>query len=500
MGSLTTSSVLVVDNCSSRRNQVRDQISDKVGDVVFSSPSFGSLDELNEPDHFISTMVVNISQLEMYPTTLVRAVYHKWPWISTLLFNGPSSAQLAVAAMKAGASDYLPEECKATDVVKAIETDLRRRPPIRSRESAFLGTVSEGKLIGNSESMKQVFKRFGTATDTPLNVLILGEPGTGKTFTAQAIHAQSTRGGAPFLLVDCRCAKPEDLRELFFGKNLSDYTDTDLSLTLRDLKGGTVVLNHVDEMDDPAQDAVAHAMETQDLTSRGRSQEERGRGVRFIGVTSSPSPPEDFRTDLYYRLGELPISLPPLRDRIDDILPLARHFLELHAGEGPDAEITFTADAQSALRNYSWPGNIRQLRNVVNRAARSAPDATIRRGDLLLPETPSSADQQSRSAIQGFHDTSQSQVSFPGSSRMGQASNHGGSPPVDPEENGSDSISFEGDDPASIPSMEKLKKQAVKRAYEMFDGDVDRASVALDIARSTVYRMLKRYDLRESDD
>jgi transcriptional regulator of acetoin/glycerol metabolism len=83
---------------------------------------------------------------------------------------------------------------------------------------------------------------------------------------------------------------------------------------------------------------------------------------------------------------------------------------------------------------------------------------------------------------------------------MGQASNHGGSPPVDPEENGSDSISFEGDDPASIPSMEKLKKQAVKRAYEMFDGDVDRASVALDIARSTVYRMLKRYDLRESDD
>lgn len=495
---LTSSSILLVDDCSSRREQIRDQLSDKVGEVVSCPPPLEDPEDLFQTSHFISTVAVNIAPLEMYPTSFVRSVHHRWPWVSILLFNGPSSAQLAVATLKAGASDYLPGDCTATDVAEATETDLRRRPSIQPREPAVLGTANEGKFIGNAESMQPVLERFGRATDTSLSVLLLGEPGTGKTFAAQAIHAESTRSGAPFLLVDCRCAKPEDLRGLFLGHRLSEVPDT--AFTLRDLKGGTVVLDHIDEMDGEAQDIVAHALEVQDFASGGGSQEEFERGVRFIGVTSSPSPPKEFRTDLYYRLGELPISLPPLRDRVDDILPLARHFLTLYAGSGHNTEPTFTAEAESALRNYSWPGNVRQLENVVNRAVRATPDATTRREDLLLPEGPCHPDQRAESASQAVNTPSQGTPAPPVANHEAQTPDLKEDAPSGSTGLDSGSIAFEDEESACIPSMEELKKQAVERAYERFDGDVDRASVALDIGRSTMYRMLKRYDLRECGD
>jgi DNA-binding NtrC family response regulator len=503
MDTLTSSSVLLVDECSSRREQIRDQLSDTVGDVALCPPSFGAIEDLPVSDRFISTMAVNISPLEMYPTTFVQSVHRRWPWISILLFDGPRSAQLAVAAMKAGASDYLPGECTASDVVEATETNLRRRAPVQSRDSVFLGAVEEGKLIGNSEPMQSVFSRFGTATETALNVLLLGEPGTGKTFTAQALHAQSTRSGAPFLLVDCRCAKPSDVRTLFLGDQLADAPGPDAaaSLTLnRDLKGGTVVLDHVDELDSEAQDAVAHAMEVQDFTSRGPDRDDPDERVRFIGITSSPSPPEAFRTDLYYQLGELPISLPPLSNRSRDILPLARHFLSLHGAPDRGAEPTFTSEAQSALRNYSWPGNVRQLKNAVNRAVRATSDSNIRREDLLLPETPASENQPSGSEVRGLDTTGQGQPALPTANQTAQVPNTRGDGALAAEGPDSGSISFGGGGSTSIPSLEELKKRAVKRAYDMFDGDVDRASVALDIGRSTMYRMLKRYDLRDRED
>jgi DNA-binding NtrC family response regulator len=432
-------------------------------------------------------VVVSLKATETYPSSVVRLVKDRWPWVSLLLVDGPPSAQMATATLRAGADDYLlDEESTAEHIADAIERAHRRRP-FASAGNPIIRPAGEGKLIGTSDAMQPVFERIGVAHKHDFNVLLHGESGTGKTLTARAIHAHSARDGAPFVSVDCRCLSPDRARQLFFGTEEATGDDRRPPVSFQDLKGGTVVLDHIDEMKDEVQDALVHVLETTDFRDESRQREEpAAASVRFVGIMSTSPPPSSFRTDLYYHLAELPVFLPPLRERTDDIGPLARFFLKQQIDADAGAW-SFSDEAQAALREYAWPGNVRQLENVVERAVHVAADTTIEKEDLILPEHPPQSDAAEQP------DREERSVHHPDRQRSVPARHMNGTAR---EAAASDGLTF-GDASETIPSMEELKKQAVKRAYEVCDGDVDRAAVELDIGRSTMYRMLDRYDLKD---
>jgi DNA-binding NtrC family response regulator len=510
-----STSILVVDP-SPRAERLDEELPDELGPIVSRPEMPSSLGDLDGAGVVLS-LVLSLDAVEAYPTSVVRSVKQQWPWVSLVLVDGPDSARMTTVAMKAGAQDYLVRDQSSAENVATALVEAHRQRSFARQGNPAIQPVGEGKLIGTSSAMQSVFERIGVARDHRLNVLLHGEPGTGRTLTARAIHAQSTPGGAPFVTIDGRCLTPAQARELFLGEPSPETARRDASssaptvspMVIQQLTGGTVVLDHVDDMDTEAQDVLVHVLETRSYSAPASSSGHDA-GPRFIGITSTP-PPKSFRTDLYYQLAELPIRLPPLRERAGDVVPLARHFLRAHEppeeppNEAPDGKSAWSLsdDARSALREHPWPGNVLQLKNVVDRAVRVASPPVIGDDDLILPHPSAvAAERPPERDERGAHSTGSGR---PVSRRNADARASGSpagaaSPPNGSPEalagGGSAALHFEGGED-SIPSMEELKKQAVKHAYEMYDGDVDRAAVALDIGRSTMYRMLDRYDLKE---
>lgn len=496
LSQLTSTSVLVVAPESPRRDALRSALDGEVGSVLFRRDLPSSLGEMGPDRSVVSTLVMSLDPIDTYPTGLVRSIRDRWPWVSVLLIDAPDSVQMAKSTLKAGAADYLAEGQSTAETVSAAVLGSLKRPwRTQIGNVVYTRSVNEGKLIGSSDAVQPMLRRLGVAIDNDLNVLLRGESGTGKTLTARAIHAQSARPGAPLMQIDCRALQPERARELFLGTTAPAHRrpDTeDATTALRDLAGGTLVLDHVDALADEAQEIVAHAM---DAWARSSAEPpEESEAVQFIGTVSSPASLGTVRSDLYHALAELPIFLPPLRDRTDDLRPLARHFLRMHTGADTLPDPAFTEDAASALRDCSWPGNIRQLENVVKRSVRISSALPLEREDLLLSDHPSSPAPEPPSARTTPPARPSGRDHPPAPER---ALDERDTIPTPADTPPLDGLSFGDGD--SIPSLEELKKRAVKRAYEQFDGDVDRAAVALDIGRSTMYRMIKRHDLRDDD-
>jgi DNA-binding NtrC family response regulator len=491
---LTSTSVLVVSPDSSRRDALRTALDGEVGSVLFRRDLPSSLGEMGPDRSVVSTLVLSLDPIDTYPTGLVRSIRDQWPWVSVLLIDAPDSVQMAKSTLKAGAADYLVEDQSTAETISdAVLGSLTRPWRTQIGNVVYTRSVSEGKLIGSSDAVQPMLRRLGVAIDNDLNVLLRGETGTGKTLTARAIHAQSAQPGAPLMQIDCRALRPERARELFLGAAARARSRPDApgpTTALRDLAGGTLVLDHVDALADEAQEIVAHAMDAWPL-SPAEPPEESG-AVQFIGIVSSSASLGTVRSDLYHALAELPIFLPPLRERTDDLRPLARHFLRMHAGADALPERAFTEEAVAALRDCSWPGNIRQLENVVKRSVRIASALPLEREDLLLSDAPPSPAPEPAAPTAP---SPRPEGQAPPAPERGLDERE--TIPTPPETPPLDGLSFGDGD--SIPSLEELKKQAVKRAYEQFDGDVDRAAVALDIGRSTMYRMIKRHNLRDDD-
>jgi two-component system, NtrC family, response regulator HydG len=293
-----------------------------------------------------------------------------------VLVTGNATVETAVEALRLGASDYL---VKPVDLarLKAVLAGLARtreaKPEATAARRRKAGSRERcGLLVGNAAAMERLFELIGKAAPTDATVLVLGETGSGKELVARAIHELSGRRRRAFHAINCGAVSPNLMESELFGHERGSFTGADRvhrGIFERADKG-TLFLDEITEMRIELQVKLLRVLESRELTRVGGSQPIPV-DVRVIAASNRP-PSEaiaagKLREDLFYRLNVLPVPVPPLRERLEDVETLANHFLdELNRQEGSSKR--FSTGAMEPLRRHRWPGNVRELKNVVHRA------------------------------------------------------------------------------------------------------------------------------------
>ncbi len=324
---------------------------------------------------------------------VLRRIKEAYPQTMVIVMTGYASISSAVEVMKLGALDYLPkpftpEEFRAA-VLQALEEKTRLE---KNREWMDLKRTPQAtvhQLIGTSPKIKQVIRMIEKVAPTDSTVLIYGESGTGKELVARAIYANSRQKDGPFFAIDCGTLSSSLLESELFGHTRGAFTGAhkDKEGIFKLAQGGTVFLDEIGNISLEIQSKLLRVLETREFLPVGAVKTVKV-NIRLILATNQNLEERvavgSFREDFYYRIYVVPIMIPPLRDRALDIPPIAYHFLA-QFNQTMGRRITgFSADALKRLTAFEWPGNIRQLRNVVERAVISCEGNLITIKDLPL--------------------------------------------------------------------------------------------------------------------
>lgn len=337
--------------------------------------------------------------------TLLRECNAQYPGIPLIMLTAHGTVETAVEAMKIGAFDYITKPFDIGEIRNALQKAsalvLRNRdayltgsvPAQDSVESASAGTVASGGIITSNRHMKEVLSLVNRVADSPSTILITGESGTGKELIAGLIHEQSSRRAKPFIKVNC-AAIPETLLESeFFGHERGAFTG---AVTCKPGRfeladGGSLFLDEISEISTEIQVKLLRAIQERQFERVGGIRT-LSVDVRIIAATNTDLGNDvsegRFRRDLYYRLNVVPIHLPALRDRREDIMPLAAYFLSrMNQRLGKSVE-GISDEAMAILEQHTWPGNIRELENVIERAVLLCSEKLLRAQDLNLIPIP----------------------------------------------------------------------------------------------------------------
>ncbi|MDD3797712.1 MAG: sigma-54 dependent transcriptional regulator [Novosphingobium sp.] len=307
----------------------------------------------------------------------VRAGY---PDLPIIILSAQNTLDTAVRATDTGAFEYFPKPFDLDELVRAVRQAIDTRAPSEKEQHADAGGLP---LVGRSQAMQGVYRMITRVLHNDLTVLVLGESGTGKELVAEAIHQLGSRRGGPFVAVNT-AAIPGDLIESeLFGHEKGAFTGAVARSIgkFEQASGGTLFLDEIGDMPLEAQTRLLRALQSGRIRRVG-GQDEIAIDVRIIAATHRDLRPliaeGRFREDLYYRLNVVPIQMPPLRERVDDIGSLARHFLTQAAEEGLPRH-TLADDAVALLERQPWRGNVRELRNFIYRMALLAREDVIDR-------------------------------------------------------------------------------------------------------------------------
>ena len=384
---------------------------------------------------------------------------------TVVVITGNSSVDLAVEVMQDGARDFLEKPISANRLLTTLRNHLEHNSlEDQVRELGKTDRHHYHGFIGSSLPMQAVYRIIDAAAPSKATVFITGESGTGKEVCAEAIHKQGERRKQPFIALNCG-AIPRDLMESeIFGHVKGAFTgaSSDREGAAMRANGGTLFLDEIGEMDMDLQTKLLRFVQTGTFQKVGGSKEESV-DVRFVCATNR-DPLEavaagTFREDLYYRLHVVPLHLPPLRDRNDDVMEIAQSFLQQYASEENKSFRGFSPEVDVILRRYNWPGNVRQLQNVLRNIVVLHDDTLVQHCHLPPPLDGALSEQEVQRSVQAQP-----------------------SPPVASET-----------DPTITPLAE-VERNAIEQAIALCDGNIPKAAALLDVSPSTIYRKKQSWD------
>ncbi|HOX36505.1 MAG TPA: sigma-54 dependent transcriptional regulator [Candidatus Brocadiia bacterium] len=324
---------------------------------------------------------------------IIQAAHKHDPDLAVMVISGDGSITSAVQAMRAGAMDYVEKPVTRERLEMALSKAMMVRGLVR--ENKLLREHIEQhfdfrNIVGSAPSFLEAIRMAGEVAATDATVLLMGESGTGKELVARAIHFNSKRASKPFVPINC-AALPESLMESeLFGHEKGSFTGADRMQIgrLEAARGGTVFLDEIGEMSQTLQAKLLRFLQDMTFTRVGGSKR-LTIDVRLISATNrnieEMVAKGEFREDLYYRINVFPIRLPPLRERPDDILPLARHFVGVFSTKMGRHLTGISQEAERQLTGHKWPGNARELQNVIERAVILCDGDTITSAQLPWP-------------------------------------------------------------------------------------------------------------------
>lgn len=436
--------VLIVDDDADLREGLAEVVVDSGHEVHAAGSGAAALQIL--ASHRIDAAFLDLRMPGMDGLELLRRMRSLPRAPIVTILTAHATAANTIEAMRRGAFDHLTKPIGRADIARVLERMLAV-----PRDATPEVALASDKLVGASEQMRAVQKTIGLLADSDATVLIMGETGTGKELVARAIHEFGKRQSGPFVAVNCASIPSELMESELFGHARGAFTGAvaERMGAFREAHGGTLLLDEIGDMDLAMQAKILRALQERVVTPIGAKAV--AVDVRVIAATHRDLQERVheglFREDLFYRLHVVPIRLPPLRERIADIVPLAEHFLS-SAGGGK----TLTADAAAALVRYSWPGNVREIRNAMERAAVLVRGGQVTSADLAF-------------------------LQEAGSSTAG-------------------TIDWPDED---LPSaVARLEEMLIRRALERSGGNRSEAAKMLNINRQSLYAKLKRYGLDAS--
>ncbi len=372
--------VLIVDDDSALRRAIATLLGDLGHQAAEAPDGEAALGWLSR--HAADAVLLDLRMPGMDGMEVLRRIRARPAAPPVAVLTAVPTSDNTIEAMRLGAADHLAKPI-GRDGLKALLTRMLPSPEnVVTANAANL--PQNGDLIGSSAAMREVQKSIGLLADSDATVLLLGETGTGKEIVARGIHRHGRRAKAPFVPVNCAAIPAELLESLLFGHVRGAFTGAvaDRVGSFREAQGGTLFLDEIGDMDLAMQAKLLRALQERIVTPVG------GRpvpiDVRVIAATHRDLlegvREGRFREDLYYRLGVVPLALPPLRERLADIIPLAEHFLAVSAGGKPTKRLA--ADAAARLLAHSWPGNVRELLNAMQRVATLVRRPEIAASDL----------------------------------------------------------------------------------------------------------------------
>ncbi|WP_147105549.1 sigma-54 dependent transcriptional regulator [Tateyamaria sp. syn59] len=362
------SDILIVDD----ERDIRELISDILEDEGYATRLAGNSDDamaaINTAEPALIILDIWLKDSRMDGIDILKAVKRDNPGVPVVIISGHGNIEIAVAAIKQGAYDFIEKPFNIDQLLVVIRRAMETSRLRRENQSLRRPEVAEAKMIGASASFRALISQLDKVTKSNGRVMLTGPAGCGKEVAARYIHANSNRSDAPFVTVNCAGVAPENMEEVLFGKETADR-GVEPGL-LEQAHGGVIYFDEVADMPIGTQSKILRVLVDQQFQRVGGTDKVRV-DLRVISSTNrnleEAIAAETFRQELYHRLNVVPIAVPSLEDRREDIPVLASHFIEeCNAAQGlPKRQLT--EDASALMQTMVWPGNVRQLKNMVER-------------------------------------------------------------------------------------------------------------------------------------
>ncbi len=337
-------------------------------------------------------MLADIKMPGMDGMALLEMVRKSYPSLTVVMMTAYGHIELAVEAMRAGAYDFIAKPFEHDTLILRLEKALERNRLIQENQrlqTRCRDSFSFQQMIGQSPAMQRVFETIQMVAKNDLTVLITGESGTGKDLTARAIHALSLRNKGPYVAVNCPTVPENILESELFGYKKGAFTHATQNRIglFQEAQGGTIFLDEIGDVSPSIQTKLLRVLQEKEIKPLGDARSIQV-DVRILASTNQDLKAkirrQEFREDFFYRLNVLPIHLPPLRERVEDIALLTNHFLEKHCTELNKPPKSVSPELMAIFKHRYWEGNIRELENIIIQGILFSPEEVIRPQDVGL--------------------------------------------------------------------------------------------------------------------